>query len=94
MGAAGVVPSSKRTLSTPPKSGKARALTSRTALQRSRPSIGEPSAYVKEQLGHHSIHVTVDTYGHLIPGANREAVNRLAAMIENAPLARLEEKPD
>jgi len=34
----------------------------------------------------------VDTYGRLIPGANREAVNRLAAMIENAPLARLEEK--
>jgi hypothetical protein len=28
----------------------------------------------------------VDTYGHLIPGANREAVNRLTAMIENAPL--------
>jgi hypothetical protein len=28
----------------------------------------------------------------MIPGANREAVNRLAVMIENAPLARLEEK--
>jgi hypothetical protein len=34
----------------------------------------------------------VDTYGHLMPGANREAVNRLAAIIENAALARLEEK--
>jgi hypothetical protein len=33
--------------------------------------------YVKEQLGHGSIHITVDTYGHLIPGANRGAVNRL-----------------
>ena len=38
---------------------------------------GESLAYVKEQLGHYSIKLTVDTYGHLIPGANREAVNRL-----------------
>jgi len=34
-------------------------------------------AYVKNQLGHHSISVTVDIYGHLTPGANREAVDRL-----------------
>jgi len=27
-----------------------------------------------------------------MPGANREAVNRLAAMIENARLARLDER--
>jgi hypothetical protein len=33
--------------------------------------------YVKEQLGHASIQITVDTYGHLIPGANRAAVDRL-----------------
>ena len=33
--------------------------------------------YVKEQLGHGSIQITVDTYGHLIPGANRGAVDRL-----------------
>jgi hypothetical protein len=26
---------------------------------------------------HHSIQVTVDIYGHLVPGANRAAVNRL-----------------
>jgi len=31
---------------------------------------GANLAYVKEQLGHSSIQVTVDTYGHLIPGAN------------------------
>jgi hypothetical protein len=35
---------------------------------------GESLAYVKEQLGHHSIQITVDTYVHLIPGANRKAV--------------------
>ena len=38
---------------------------------------GESVVYVKEQLGHSSIQITVDTYGHLIPGANRAAVDRL-----------------
>ena len=38
---------------------------------------GESPAYVKEQMGHSSIQVTVDIYGHLIPGANRQAVDRL-----------------
>jgi integrase len=40
-------------------------------------SNGEPIVYVKEQLGHASIQLTVDTYGHLIPGANKAAVDRL-----------------
>jgi integrase len=38
---------------------------------------GESLAYIKDQLGHHSIKMTVDVYGHLVPGANREAVDRL-----------------
>ena len=38
---------------------------------------GESPVYVKEQLGHSSIQMTVDIYGHLIPGSNRQAVNRL-----------------
>jgi hypothetical protein len=38
---------------------------------------GESIVYVKEQLGHPSIQITVDTYGHLIPGANRAAVDKL-----------------
>jgi hypothetical protein len=33
--------------------------------------------YVKEQMGHSSIQVTVDTYGHLIPGANVSFVDKL-----------------
>jgi integrase len=41
---------------------------------------GESLAYVKEQMGHSSIRVTVDVYGHLIPGANRQAVNRLPTL--------------
>lgn len=38
---------------------------------------GESLAYVRDQMGHHSIQVTVDNYGHLVPGANREAVDKL-----------------
>jgi len=40
-------------------------------------SDGQSPVYVKEQLGHSSIQMTVDIYGHLIPSSNREAVNRL-----------------
>jgi integrase len=41
---------------------------------------GESLAYVKDQLGHSSIKMTVDVYGHLVPGANRAAVNRLPSI--------------
>ena len=40
-------------------------------------SNGESPVYVKEQLGHSSIQITVDIYGHLIPSSNRRAVNAL-----------------
>src|SRR5207253_11273111 len=38
---------------------------------------GASIVYVKEQMGHSSIQVTVDTYGHLIPGANVSFVDSL-----------------
>ena len=38
---------------------------------------GESPAYVKEQMDHSSIQVTVDEYGHLIPGVNKQAVDQL-----------------
>ena len=38
---------------------------------------GESLAYIKDQLGYHSIQVTVDIYGHLVPGGNTAAVDRL-----------------
>jgi integrase len=38
---------------------------------------GESPAYVKDQLGHSSIQMTVDVYGHLIPGLNKQAVDKL-----------------
>jgi len=42
-------------------------------------SDGVAPVYVKEQMGHSSIQMTVDIYGHLIPSSNRGAVNRLDA---------------
>jgi integrase len=38
---------------------------------------GVSLAYIRDQLGHHSIKVTVDIYGHLAPQGNKEAVDRL-----------------
>ena len=32
---------------------------------------GESLAYVRDQMGHASIQVTVNIYGHLVPGGNR-----------------------
>ena len=49
----------------------------------------EPLAYIKDQLGHSSIKVTVDVYGHLEPGRNREAVNQLPTET-GAPVEGLE----
>jgi integrase len=43
---------------------------------------GESLAYVKELMGHHSIQMTVDVYGHLLPTENRAAVNAL----DDAPI--------
>ena len=38
---------------------------------------GAPLTYVRDQMGHSSIQVTVDTYGHVIPGASMPYVDRL-----------------
>jgi integrase len=42
---------------------------------------GESLAYISAQMGHSSIQVTVDRYGHLVPGDNRRAVERLGAFL-------------
>jgi len=46
---------------------------------------GESLAYIRDQLGHHSIKVTVDIYGHLAPEGNKDAVDGLDDGIFNAP---------
>ena len=45
----------------------------------------ESPAYVKEQMGHSSIQVTVDVYGHLIPGANRQLSTAWTTQPEATP---------
>jgi Phage integrase family len=50
---------------------------------------GAAIVYVKDQMGHSSIQVTVDTYGHLIPGANVSYVDRL----DNKPSKKTKSEP-
>jgi len=50
---------------------------------------GASIVYVKEQMGHSSIQVTVDTYGHLIPGANVCFVDRL----DEVPVEKAKRSP-
>ncbi len=47
---------------------------------------GESLAYVKDQLGHSSIRMTVDVYGQLVPSANRQAVNKLPSLDKADPI--------
>jgi len=42
---------------------------------------GAPLPYVRDQLGHSSIQVTADIYGHLLPGANVACIDKLDAPI-------------
>jgi integrase len=64
---------------------------------------GASIVYVKEQMGHSSIQVTVDIYGHLIPGANVSFVDRLDKALgqeekttpqQNATQAQLPERSE
>ncbi len=61
-------------------------------------SNGESPVYVKEQLGHTTIQMTVDIYGHLIPSSNRQAVNKLDTSaplhigdFQKAPIAQMQQ---
>jgi integrase len=46
---------------------------------------GVPLALVSKRLGHSSISITSDVYGHLLEGAGREAAERAAALIPRRP---------
>jgi len=54
-------------------------------------SQGVSPVYVKEQLGHHSISVTVDIYGRWIRSGNRDAVNRLSEQVFASPAQVIKE---
>jgi integrase len=45
---------------------------------------GETAAYIRDQMGHSSIHVTFDTYGHLFPGRGKDASERFEKSMEIA----------
>ena len=42
---------------------------------------GEHPKYIQAQMGHSSINVTMDTYGHLLDTVNRAAADRLGEQI-------------
>jgi integrase len=44
----------------------------------------ETAAFVRDQMGHSSIKVTFDTYGHLFPGRGKEASERYEKAMETA----------
>jgi integrase len=55
---------------------------------------GASLAYVKEQMGHSSIQVTVDTYGHLVPGADIAWADKLDAAPTSQQLSATYTQPD
>ena len=52
---------------------------------------GASIVYVKEQMGHSSIQVTVDIYGHLIPSANVSFVDRLDEAVKQEEKTTLQQ---
>lgn len=46
---------------------------------------GVPLEVVSEVLGHSSISITKDVYGHLVEGAKRDAAERMAAALKRVP---------
>ena len=52
-------------------------------------AAGAPAKYIQEQAGHGSIQVTMDTYGHLFPGADDNAALAAGeqAVLRAIPLA-------
>jgi hypothetical protein len=54
---------------------------------------GASLAYVKEQMGHSSIQVTVDTYGHLVPGPDIAWADKLDAAATNQQLSAIYTQP-
>ncbi|HEX7680320.1 MAG TPA: tyrosine-type recombinase/integrase [Thermoanaerobaculia bacterium] len=53
---------------------------------------GESLAYVRDQMGHSSITVTVDVYGHQLPDSNRAAIDRLDAIPSDIQMASAAKK--
>ena len=55
---------------------------------------GASLAYVKEQMRHSSIQVTVDIYGHLVPGGNIKWIDRLGSTAKMEPKRNRKPNPE
>ena len=55
-------------------------------------SMGAHPKVVQELLGHSQISVTLDTYSHVLPGLQRQAVDDLGALLA-APDGTTDERP-
>jgi integrase len=53
---------------------------------------GESPKYIQSQLGHSSIQITLDRYGHLMPEVNEQAAIRLETQVFGAPIRKSLEK--
>jgi integrase len=53
---------------------------------------GESPKYIQAQLGHASIQVTMDRYGHLLPDVNQQAARRLEESLFGASVRNPLEK--
>jgi len=49
-----------------------------------RDKISDPINNLQERLGHSSITITMDTYGHLMPSMQKEAVLNFADLLKHA----------
>ncbi len=49
-------------------------------------SAGQNIKYIQRQLGHADIRQTLDTYGHLLPDAEKDAAEKLNAIFATAEL--------
>jgi integrase len=54
---------------------------------------GESPKYIQAQLGHTSIRVTVDRYGHLLPNVNQQAARRLEDNLFGSSVRKPVENP-
>ena len=55
-------------------------------------SSGVSPFYVKEQMGHSSIQITIDVYGHLIPNLDKGAMKVLDSIDPHAPYTHPDRK--
>jgi integrase len=56
---------------------------------------GASLAYVRDQMGDSSIQVTVDVYGHLVPGADIAVIDRLDTVKKQEPsVTRAQPEPE